>query len=499
MAAGREAYSSLGSVESLFERATCNLDLVRTRADPWQDPDAWRLELQRLPAPPGVVLDLADAFLHVDLWPEVPTVLLALGNMPSGATMLFLHRTKLKSSDMLLVNCEADRRIFERTLPGVRPRLGLLPFAVDVEHFRPRSDGERAEARRGFGLPEDAFVMVYAGRLDIQKGLHLLLLLLARLRREVGEVRLVLAGRFGQLEIPALGLSNRGYEATLMELADRLGVSRSLSLTGPLEASELACLYAGCDVYVNASTHQNENFGLAVVEAMSAGLPAVVSHWGGQQDTVEHGRSGFHMPTWMTGRGPRVNLEPGFLGLSRLALEPELRQAMGRGARERVLARYSPQRFAANLRALLEQAAAVPEDPQPGRRFAFHPLAQRLYLGNLYRTFRREQGRPAPSRGAFLRHEDYPVYRFFQGPYASGDVSQLDPGSVCRWRPSAMAEATGERRLVDRDPAWGSSLEPSDAQWRAWQDFVAGRETAADSPRDQAARTLAEAGMLLPG
>jgi hypothetical protein len=66
--------------------------------------------------------------------------------------------------------------------------------------------------------------------------------------------------------------------------------------------------WAAADVFVSLADSIQETFGIAPVEAMAAGLPAVVADWDGYRDTVRQGIDGFRIPTLMPSAGLGADL-----------------------------------------------------------------------------------------------------------------------------------------------------------------------------------------------
>ena len=67
---------------------------------------------------------------------------------------------------------------------------------------------------------------------------------------------------------------------------------------------EIGSIWAAADIFCSLSDNVQESFGLAIVEAMAAGLPVVASNWDGYRDTVEHGVTGILVDSYM----PAVSL-----------------------------------------------------------------------------------------------------------------------------------------------------------------------------------------------
>lgn len=62
---------------------------------------------------------------------------------------------------------------------------------------------------------------------------------------------------------------------------------------------EIGSIWAAADIFCSLSDNVQESFGLAIVEAMAAGLPVVASNWDGYRDTVEHGITGILVDSYM--------------------------------------------------------------------------------------------------------------------------------------------------------------------------------------------------------
>jgi phosphatidylinositol alpha 1,6-mannosyltransferase len=95
--------------------------------------------------------------------------------------------------------------------------------------------------------------------------------------------------------------------------------------TGVLTGHDLSRAFANLDLFLFPS--ETDTFGLAVLEALASGVPAVVSSIGGPKDTVQHGKTGY----------VATNLEQ-FVGLAdRLLTQRELLPAMRLAARSYAL------------------------------------------------------------------------------------------------------------------------------------------------------------------
>jgi len=157
---------------------------------------------------------------------------------------------------------------------GVSTPLDAVPLGVDLDLFH-RSKRDAA-VRQRLGIAEGGLFLVYAGRLDGEKEVHVLADAVEHLPADLRPT-LVLAGE---------GPHREALEARA-RTSERLVVHPYVKDKG-----DLARLLASADVYVTAGPH--ETFALSVVEAQASGLPVVGVEAGALVDRVppETGRLG---------------------------------------------------------------------------------------------------------------------------------------------------------------------------------------------------------------
>lgn len=164
----------------------------------------------------------------------------------------------LRRADSVVAQSRDTARNVEQ-IYGVDRKVELIPLGID----RPP---QNVQARRSdFNLPEDAFVLVTAGRVVPRKASTQLIETLAALP----DAFLVVVG--DGPEVPAV-----------KQRAAELGVENRLRMLGYVSDEVKYRAYAVSDVFV--STAQHEGFGLVFLEAMSFGLPIVCYNRGGQTD-----------------------------------------------------------------------------------------------------------------------------------------------------------------------------------------------------------------------
>ena len=146
----------------------------------------------------------------------------------------------------------------------------------------PQAWAQRRQARQGWGIAEDALVLGMIGRLDT-KGQGDLLTAAPSLARLHPTLRLVFIGSEGHL----------GEEAGLRAQAEAAGLADRLIFAGPRE--DVPALLPALDMLVHLP--RDEAFGLALAEAMAAGLPTVATDIGGCREVVRDGVTGLLVPT----------------------------------------------------------------------------------------------------------------------------------------------------------------------------------------------------------
>ncbi len=163
-----------------------------------------------------------------------------------------------------------------------RARITVIPSGVDCERFAPPSAAARAAARERLGLKPDDLAVGAVGMLEERKGHRYLLKAVASLARG------------GRASAPPrcliAGAGPLGQE--LLDLCARLGISRLVTLLGLVE--DARTLLEALDIFAFPSI--KEGLGVALLEAMAAGLPVVASRAGGVGEVVEDGRSGILTP-----------------------------------------------------------------------------------------------------------------------------------------------------------------------------------------------------------
>jgi glycogen(starch) synthase len=173
-----------------------------------------------------------------------------------------------------VITCSQYMRWEVTRLFDLPPEKGdAIPNGVELSRFAPHDAAvESVRAQYGGGP-----LVLFAGRLVYEKGVHDLLAAIPRLRRRHPGLRVVVAGDGPHL-------------AELKAQARRLRLGRSVAWAGFVPADQLAALAAAAGCAVVPSIY--EPFGMVALEAAAAGTPLVVADTGGLREIVEHGITG---------------------------------------------------------------------------------------------------------------------------------------------------------------------------------------------------------------
>ena len=136
-------------------------------------------------------------------------------------------------------------------------KIGIFSRGIDTERFHPRHRQE-----------PDKVTVLYVGRVSTEKNLDVL----ADIFRDRDDARLLIVG-------------DGPYKTRMQRDCPRA------IFTGFLQGQPLSCAYASADIFVFPST--TDTFGNVVLEAMSSGLPVIVTDKMGPQELVTDGTNGF--------------------------------------------------------------------------------------------------------------------------------------------------------------------------------------------------------------
>lgn len=152
----------------------------------------------------------------------------------------------------------------------------FISNGINTEKFSPKIDGMRF--RKAYGLDRDEKIILYLGRIGLEKNIHPIIKAMPLIIRKYARVKLVIAGSG-----PA--------KTELLSLVSRTGLTEHVLFTGFVPDDLLPSAYAAANVFVTLS--HTENQPLTILEALATGRPLIVSRSSILNEFVKNGRNGF--------------------------------------------------------------------------------------------------------------------------------------------------------------------------------------------------------------
>jgi D-inositol-3-phosphate glycosyltransferase len=283
---------------------------------------------------------------------KVKNAALADGDVPEPHIRVIGEQQVVDEADRLVANTAAETAQLVELYGADPARTATISPGVDLDLF---TQGSQQAARATFGLPPDAVVLAFIGRIQPLKGPDVLLRAAAEMLRRDAALRtklrvLVVGGPSGN------GLAE---PTALYQLAAGLGILGQVVFAPPQSGAALVAAYRAADVVAVPS--YSESFGLVALEAQACATPVVAAEVGGLPVAVADGVSGqlvssHHPADWAD-------------VLSSVALRPQRREQLATGAAAHAR-RFSWERTTDALLSVYADAAAAYRLDALGREVA---------------------------------------------------------------------------------------------------------------------------------
>jgi len=224
---------------------------------------------------------------------KVKNTTLAIGDTPEPNEREIGEQQVIDASTQLIANTEAEAQDLINLYSADRNHVNVVNPGVDLELFTP---GDQNVARKELGIPNDAIVLTFVGRVQplkapdiLIKAAHQFTLENPQLRNRV---RIIICG----------GLSGTGLDKpdSLLSLVKELQLLDLVIFLPPSSREKLATVYKASTLVAVPS--YSESFGLVAVEAQACGTPVLATNVGGLKTTVSDNKSGL----LINGHDPRT-------------------------------------------------------------------------------------------------------------------------------------------------------------------------------------------------
>ena len=248
---------------------------------------------------------------------RVKNLALAEGERPEPMIRVQGESQVVAAADALIANTDAEAASLVSLYEACPDNVSVVSPGVNLSTFTPVSS--KKAVREKIGLPTDAHIVTFVGRIQPHKGPEVLIRAIAEMITHSPHLR-------PKLVVNIVG-GNSGANTEverLQELSSWLGIGDVIRFAPPVSRTELADWYRASDLVCVPS--YSESFGLVALEAQACGTPVVASAVGGLRTAVADGISG----VLVDGHDPRAWSSV----LARLLQEPQRRVLLSMGAIE---------------------------------------------------------------------------------------------------------------------------------------------------------------------
>jgi D-inositol-3-phosphate glycosyltransferase len=249
---------------------------------------------------------------------RVKNMNLAEGERPEPMIRVQGETQVVAAADALIANTDAEAASLVSLYQACPDSVSVVSPGVDLYTFT-AGKGRKA-AREAVGLPLDAHVLAFVGRIQPHKGPEVLIRAVAEMLSHSPHLRpklitLIMGGASG---------SGVGEVERLKDLVSWLGIGDVVRFLDPVPRVDLPQWYRAADLVCVPS--YSESFGLVALEAQACGTPVVATAVGGLRTAIADGISG----VLVDGHDPRAWSSL----LARLIQEPQRRVLLSMGAIE---------------------------------------------------------------------------------------------------------------------------------------------------------------------
>ena len=414
---GSSLYKIFSEIEQIVEQ---NYNAIKMKVGPWskRELETWILEN----AFQTDLLITSDPYalkiLRENGW-RGKTIFTALGGFPRGAANFRGAMPYLHPNDVIWFNSTADMEIYFSLVvqDGTQPVPIYIPYSMDEKTFRPLNNRDtRQTLRDTWGFKPNDFVLVYTGRVTIEKNVHATIEVVSELTRLGYPVKLAIVGQIEDTPFREFQMHPVNVEGKIKAQIEVSDVSEHVIIQEWQIPDKLNEGLNAADAFINLTLHHDENFGLSQIEAMSAGLPVIGTAWGGLQNTIIDKEVGFSVDTWVTTNGIRFDAPAVMSAIKCLIENKARREAQGQRAREHAVRNYNTDLYRENVEQLIE---IVINRPTQHGHPSFTPFGSKFHQRFVQKGYPVKHSKIARTSSPVYDRLSDPDYMMLITPYTS--------------------------------------------------------------------------------
>ena len=227
----------------------------------------------------------------------------------------FRDKRLIKYADAIITCSNELTETVKKELDVPEEKIYTIMNGVNVDLFKPNI--ENSDLKNKLKIPLENKVISCVSRLKKEKGIHILLEAISRIKDNIKMTLLI--------------IGDGDFRYKLEKISKNLNIYEKTVFCSAIPRNELPKYYNLSDIFV-LPTLRNEGLPLSILEAMACGKPVVVSRIGGNPSAVEDGENGF-----LVSAGNVIELRDKLLIL---LSNPRLINEMGKKARQKVVKQF---------------------------------------------------------------------------------------------------------------------------------------------------------------
>ena len=233
-----------------------------------------------------------------------------------------MGRYIFSKANAVIIVAKFERELLKQKFGVDEDKIKYIPNGVNVREFNHLTKND-----------QDIETILYVGRLEKYKGVHFLIEAFTEVKPSFPNSRLLIVG-------------SGSYKEKLVNLTSSFGLQDSVSFLENVPQEHLTKLYSSSNVFVTLS--QFEGQPIALIEAMSSGLPVIATKVGAIPELVQHGRNGFLLD-FPPNKKALIDMITFLLG------NPDSSAKIGLEARKSILSKFSWEKTVQSLIKLYER------------------------------------------------------------------------------------------------------------------------------------------------